>query len=58
MHTIQPKKDRNKIQGHYQNNRMNPAVLEMMRQSRSNVLNPDKRRSSRNNERVALAKGE
>lgn len=56
MHTIQPKKDKEPRK--FVNNRMDPAILAVMRQSRSNVLNPDKRRQSRNNERVALAKGE
>ena len=55
MHAVHmPKKWDNKIIVPIANNRLSPLLVMAMRKTRSNVLNPDKRRQSRNNERVAL----
>ena len=59
MHNTTPLRKRsNKIIVHFTNNRLDPALVMVMRKNRSNILNPDKRLETRNNAKVALRMGD
>jgi hypothetical protein len=55
MHNVtMRKRESNKIVVPIVRNRLNPQLVMAMRKNRSNVLNPDKRRRSRVNEKASL----